>query len=332
MKKYFLILTVFSFLCLIPASALATSGACSYHGGVNCSVGANYSGKVQCNDGWINSSVNFSDTNECKLQNSYPCTTESDYARLQADLLKSGSLQYTASANGILQACRSSINSSQPIYNNTPIILPDKNTYINTHMQEYCVTNHGLQSNWNATTQNCGCNSGYTKMTVGISYQCVSDQEISDTQTNYCHKQFGENSYHNPNSVTCYCSPGYFFDKFKNACIFDDEVNANLYCKEQYGELAEMTTGNKNSCSCPSGYEFNSAKTCEKVSSITTPDPQKLKKVIKSSIVTPLEIEKDSIKNNKTNTSIQPENTTVSTNSAPIKKLKWYKKIFNWFR
>ncbi len=74
-------------------SAYATSGACSYHNGVNCSAGASYTGNVQCNDGWINSSVLFSDTDECKSVDYCPqivsglaCTTEADYARVQQEV------------------------------------------------------------------------------------------------------------------------------------------------------------------------------------------------------------------------------------------------------
>ena len=58
-----------SALCLLfvfPVTVSATSGACSYHGGVNCNAGANSDGKVVCNDGWVNSSVYFSDAEECQ--------------------------------------------------------------------------------------------------------------------------------------------------------------------------------------------------------------------------------------------------------------------------
>lgn len=71
--------------------SFATSGACSYHSGVNCSAGASYTGKVQCNDGWINSSVYFSEAEECKVKftceypRQAPCDVES--AKLQAQQL-----------------------------------------------------------------------------------------------------------------------------------------------------------------------------------------------------------------------------------------------------
>ncbi len=62
MKKY-IILIVLSFL-IVPV-VLATSGACSWHNGVNCSVGADLDGSVICNDGWRDSSVSYNFVEEC---------------------------------------------------------------------------------------------------------------------------------------------------------------------------------------------------------------------------------------------------------------------------
>jgi len=39
----------------------AVSGACSWHGGVNCSVGSDSDGSIICSDGWRGSSVSYSD-------------------------------------------------------------------------------------------------------------------------------------------------------------------------------------------------------------------------------------------------------------------------------
>lgn len=49
-----------------PIFVFATSGACSDHGGVNCSAGEGVSGQVICNDGWYESTVRYSDTSECQ--------------------------------------------------------------------------------------------------------------------------------------------------------------------------------------------------------------------------------------------------------------------------
>ncbi len=48
-----------------PLLALATSGACSGHGGVSCSAGPDSDGSAICNDGWRNSSVRYSSMVKC---------------------------------------------------------------------------------------------------------------------------------------------------------------------------------------------------------------------------------------------------------------------------
>ncbi len=44
----------------------ADAGACSYHGGVSCSAGADWDGSVICNDGWKDSSVSYSSMSSCQ--------------------------------------------------------------------------------------------------------------------------------------------------------------------------------------------------------------------------------------------------------------------------
>lgn len=122
MKKILIILTFFT---LLPVSVYATSGACSYHNGVNCGAGASYTGKVQCNDGWINSSVYFSDASECKTTTqlskcAYPsswtsCKTEADYSRLESQIslsqIRTGTSFNSENNTQALKECRDSINS-----------------------------------------------------------------------------------------------------------------------------------------------------------------------------------------------------------------------------
>lgn len=61
---------------------IATSGACSNHGGVNCSAGPTINWAVICNDGWHDSSVSFPDMEEC---NNMPCIAESALKTLDYD-------------------------------------------------------------------------------------------------------------------------------------------------------------------------------------------------------------------------------------------------------
>lgn len=118
MKKLLTVL-FFAFFLYVPY-ALATSGACSYHGGVDCAAGPGYDGSAVCYDGSY-SSVQYSQMNECIQQNActYPtfygtCSSQSNYSQLQAQLIASGSLKYAStSSSGLLQACQSSINAYQ---------------------------------------------------------------------------------------------------------------------------------------------------------------------------------------------------------------------------
>ena len=65
MKKIVSLIFLIIFFVFGVYFAYATSGACSDHGGVSCSAGADFDGSVVCNDGWRDSSVSYSATSEC---------------------------------------------------------------------------------------------------------------------------------------------------------------------------------------------------------------------------------------------------------------------------
>ena len=81
MKKQH-ILFAFILIFIFTQNALSAGyGACSSHSGVNCASGATMTGKVTCNDGWVNSSVYYSDVMECKDENACPrYLSQSEYA------------------------------------------------------------------------------------------------------------------------------------------------------------------------------------------------------------------------------------------------------------
>jgi hypothetical protein len=85
---------IFSFLILsFPLVVYATSGACSDHGGVNCSEGAGANGQVICNDGWDGSTISYDSMFECNQQPNIAtlcpqpimagCTEEFEYSNFQ---------------------------------------------------------------------------------------------------------------------------------------------------------------------------------------------------------------------------------------------------------
>jgi len=64
--KIIVILVCFLMLLIPIQTALATSGACSWHNGVNCSAESDWDGSVICNDGWRDSLVAYSNTDLCE--------------------------------------------------------------------------------------------------------------------------------------------------------------------------------------------------------------------------------------------------------------------------
>ncbi len=182
MKKYkvSLALCFLSLLFIASNVASATSGACSYHGGVNCSAGAALDGKAICNDS-TESSVNFSDMTECVIPKcSAPvisgCTTESDYNALNVRLMAQGGyLGGGASQQGALNACRQQINSYQSQYQTyqqclsssntssfTPISTPDYVAIARNEAISECKSQYG---NYSTVSPNgnslCTCMTGY---------------------------------------------------------------------------------------------------------------------------------------------------------------------------
>jgi hypothetical protein len=242
MKNHLLILIALSSLVLIPFNVLATSGACSYHSGVNCSAGPDYNGKVQCNDGWINSSVYFSDTDECKISCIPPlktsCGTEADYAALNTLLLKSGSLQGTQSGQAVLDACRTSIIQYQAQLQSYNICLSNSNS---SPVQSSCPANSYTSGN------QCICITGYkadptktfcivaptpTPLTCDIGFLVRNGQCISYTQD--CMNSFGPNmvGITGPNNnSTCSCNLGYQWNTSKTACTLIPTIAPNIVPK-----------------------------------------------------------------------------------------------------
>ncbi len=80
MKKV-LLLTFLLLFILNISKVYATQGACSSHFGVNCSTGMSTTGNVICNDGWTDSSVAYTDMNEC--MNKLSCT-QAEYDALES--------------------------------------------------------------------------------------------------------------------------------------------------------------------------------------------------------------------------------------------------------
>jgi|ERR1035437_2187181 hypothetical protein len=133
MKKY--IITFVIALLIIPSTVSATSGACSYHSGVNCSAGASVTGNAICNDGSI-SSVSYYSMSECQLTTVYDFCSPA-YASQQMTAYT------TAPSDAIRSVIKSTINADIQLENQT----------LNRLQQELNSSVQYDTSMWNTTIQ-----------------------------------------------------------------------------------------------------------------------------------------------------------------------------------
>ena len=122
--KHICLFLIFIGFFTLSNKVQAISGACSYHGGVNCTIGANYLGNAICNDGW-QSTTSFYDTDECQYQKNvsactYPlsyngCTTLDDLNRMSAEYrglnIGNGYLPQSDNQTSSLSQCSEQIDS-----------------------------------------------------------------------------------------------------------------------------------------------------------------------------------------------------------------------------
>ena len=185
LKKIFSVFMLIFTLLTIGHAAQATSGACSSHGGVNCTVISLRDNSAICNDGWV-SSVQYSDMVECNQDTNqtycippkaYTYTTSAQCASVQMQLIRNGSNRYAPDiAGGVLQNCKDEVSKYQEEINNyedclnsapknkpAPIAISnsERDSYINSEMQKYCIENYGPNSFNDEHYEKCSCNTGY---------------------------------------------------------------------------------------------------------------------------------------------------------------------------
>jgi len=249
----FLVIVFFSLITF--DKAYATSGACSSHLGVNCSVGPAGDGSVTCNDGWSNSSVNFYSADECKpnLACTSPsssgsgCKTENDYGALSLQLSRTGGFD-SLSGTSALNQCRSQITAYQ------------------TQQQEY-------QSCLNQNqTQSSNYYSGMQQETARLNLESSQTLKNIDCMTKYlkAHYDQGTNQ--------CVCDTGMWNDGVK--C-----TTPALYCITKYGLFADPDLAKSTSttayCKCTNDYQLNSSQQCAPIAQ-TNANNQTSKAVVAS--------------------------------------------------
>ncbi|MCX6738968.1 MAG: hypothetical protein NT098_02845 [Candidatus Parcubacteria bacterium] len=244
-ENWFKVIIVFSCVYFLPTVTFAISGACSYHGGVNCSIGPSITGMVTCNDGWVNSNVLFSNTDECMVVDSCPgiylgtCTTEADYARMQ---------QQVDSMRGRTRA----LNSAQGILG-SPM---DQSSSIGQDQLDSCRKDiDGYNAQVRAQDQ---CYSRKIQ---------IATQQQTQTLDNWCHYKSdkGLYSHYDEASKQCVCQNGYTVNGVTGQCVIAPQKSYDQMCKDGFGINSEWngtyraSNGvNTPGCICSAGYDWNS--------------------------------------------------------------------------
>ena len=183
-KDLILILLILSGFVIYSGNVFAISGACSYHGGVNCSIGSDYDGSVVCNDGWSDSNITYIEASECIATR---CTTQADLDKVRALNINNG-LAGSDFASSNTAQCEAEIISSGG--SNTPSI--DIDQWINDYVERETAKEIANQR-------------------IEYEYQ-ISRLNLS------CYEKYGPYISYNPNSNICECDKGYEFNNIENRC------------------------------------------------------------------------------------------------------------------
>lgn len=223
--------------------AYATSGACSFHSGVNCNRGWQSDGRVYCNDGWTDSIVFYDYMTMCKNYQFAPeCV---DYIN--------GRDKYIENINVMIdKALDSMVNADM----GNPYVAQREQNYIN---YLYAMKNRQIQR-YNEIASICTDNINKAK----IEYLNTLKIKICPANST------------NING-SCSCDTGYVWDENRTICVTQPSTGSSLvnYVEETLLELNKtldkaeqknlicppnsvLNTDNK--CYCNNGYTFLGSK------------------------------------------------------------------------
>lgn len=142
--KYLIILSAFFLSLPITVSATTGSGACSWHGGVNCNAGADWDGSVLCNDpGWKDSTVSYEDV--CATESANEAIIFSDRL-IYEHALRSANKNIEDVETKYIEILNVLFNS----WNN--LIRPQHEACLTVRTHNYCDV-YSIKNNWIASSQ-----------------------------------------------------------------------------------------------------------------------------------------------------------------------------------
>ena len=230
-----------------PTQVFAVEGTCSWHGGINCYAGSDWDGSAICNDGWRDSDELYATAQICKINNcvrpTSNCTSEGEYAKLQSDLIRGGTMRYAPeSAQGILSECRSGITAYQSY--------------------QSCLTNN--QGSYGAQNQ---AQDQYLRNQIDYLERATKQLEEDrkkkedDLQNTSCKNLNGTFSHYDSNYKKCFCDKSYVYTD--GQCKSADSVCQNRIGDNSRASWAKDGSGSDVfSCACTTGYTLNASDKC----------------------------------------------------------------------
>lgn len=318
MKKlnYLFCLFVFALSILNINVANATSGACSYHGGVSCSAGADTDGSIICNDGWTDSSVSYSSMSECRGSRSCPVyLSQEEYDKKKQEIENSISQAETSNQTSCQTILNSAEGRNEQSYQSC---LSNNQSYLGTmaRIGAYgtgasintvnCEDIKLKQTELNKSNYNT-CLYGSSK-TVSIYRELLACLVVD--HTDYC--KLKDPTTHTQGN-NCVCNNGYQLNSTKTSCELISSAPANnLFAKS----LSEALKSLPKEATTTKAVQVAKVISEPKVAKVSKSD--KVAKVVATTTVTIA-----------TTTPIITNSTTTSQVVQNKPKTKWYSSFFS---
>lgn len=242
MKKIFILLVLF----FLPAFAGATQGTCSYHGGVNCSIGMDSDGSAICNDGWRDSTESYYSViecsgvikNECIYPYSYGCTTYDDLDSLKKRI--NGIQSLTGMSDSVNQSQQNEINEcSEQIKSYEESMALYQNCFSQNY--SYDIENYVFMENEGNPDKTSGLQEETDFSDSVDSHVDESDlgNEILKLRNKMCRDFFDPLSNYNSEEDICECTEPTTLNNGK--CLFESEMNLEQVVKKQEDFVFDKT-------------------------------------------------------------------------------------------
>jgi hypothetical protein len=275
MKKYFLlILSLLLLLANVQPGLAAGSGACSYHGGVDCEAGADWDGSAVCQDGWRNSSVLYKDVCSSSDKKVY-LTDRKEYDQAIQEIEKTKKAFLSSfDLQNYPEDCSSK---GTETYNICMAAYSSSNRQmihigVGSSQMQNVASQQESKCKLDASTTQSSCEYKNSSRSLKRSeyanvfedqkrqYVFVEVKKVSPqtSPTSTPSASVATPTYTCPLNATpiagqCICSQGYQYHENSGQCISYSES-----CRLNYGP---NSYGDKEYCYCSAGYQFNSEKT-----------------------------------------------------------------------